>query len=72
MGEGMTDKQKIEPRLLTFKQAQTYLGLGRSTLYKLTNSGIIPAMKVTERKWSYDKQDLDAWIEKHKQQGRAA
>ena len=68
----MTDKQKIEPRLLTFKQAQTYLGLGRSTLYKLTNSGIIPAMKVTERKWSYDKQDLDAWIEKHKQQGRAA
>lgn len=68
----MNEKQKIEPRLLTFKQAQTYLGLGRSTLYKLTNSGIIPAMKVTERKWSYDKQDLDAWIEKHKQQGRAA
>lgn len=66
----MTEKQKIEPRLLTFKQAQTYLGLGRSTLYKLTNGGVVPAMKLTERKWSYDKQDLDAWIEKQK--GRAA
>lgn len=68
----MTDKQKIEPRLLTFKEAQTYLGLGRSTLYKLTNGGIIPALKVTERKWSYDKQDLDQWIEKQKQQRRVA
>lgn len=68
----MNETQKIEPRLLTFKQAQTYLGLGRSTLYKLTNEGIIPAMKVTERKWSYDKQDLDQWIEKQKQQRRVA
>ena len=68
----MTDKQKIEPRLLTFKEAQTYLGLGRSTLYKLTNGGIIPALKVTERKWSYDKQDLDQWIEKQKSQRRVA
>ena len=68
----MTEKEKIEPRLLTFKQAQTYLGLGRSTLYKLTNGGIIPALKVTERKWSYDKQDLDQWIEKQKSQRRLA
>lgn len=64
----MTEKERIEPRLLTFKEAQTYLGLGRSTLYKLTNGGVIPALKVTERKWSYDKQDLDQWIEKQKQQ----
>jgi excisionase family DNA binding protein len=66
----MTDKQKIEPRLLTFKEAQAYLGLGRSVLYKLTNSGTVPAIKVTERKWSYDKQELDAWIEQQKQQQR--
>lgn len=68
----MTEKQKIEPRLLTFKEAQTYLGLGRSTLYKLTNSGVIPAIKLTERKWSYDKQELDQWIEKQKQQRKVA
>jgi excisionase family DNA binding protein len=68
----MTDKQKIEPRLLTFKEAQTYLGLGRSTLYKLTNGGIIPAIKLTERKWSYDIQELDQWIEKQKAQRRVA
>jgi len=68
----MTEKEKIEPRLLTFKQAQTYLGLGRSTLYKLTNGGTIPAIKLTERKWSYDIQELDQWIEKQKAQRRVA
>lgn len=68
----MSDKQKIEPRLLTFKEAQTYLGLGRSTLYKLTNNGTIPAIKLTERKWSYDIQELNQWIEQQKAQRKVA
>ena len=68
----MTDKQKIEPRLLTFKDAQNYLGLGRSTLYRLANNGTIPAIRVTERKWSYDIQELDQWIEQQKAQRKVA
>lgn len=68
----MSDKQKIEPRLLTFKEAQTYLGLGRSTLYKLTNNRTIRAIKLTERKRCYDMQELDQWIEQQKAQRKVA
>ena len=64
-------------RVSSIRIVQTVLfalsvGMGFATLYKLTNGGIIPAIKLTERKWSYDIQELDQWIEKQKAQRRVA
>jgi excisionase family DNA binding protein len=69
----MTDKQKPEPRLLGLTDTARYLGISKPTLYKLVGQKEIPAFKHTgSRVWKFDKQELDAWIEKQKQQGRAA
>lgn len=65
--------QKIEgpsPRLLGIKDAAQYLNLSKQTLYKLVYSKQISAFKVTgSRVWKFDRQDLDTWIEKQKEQG---
>jgi excisionase family DNA binding protein len=70
----MTDKPRPEPRLLGLIDTARYLGISKQTLYKLAGKEI-PAFKPTgSRVWKFDKQDLDAWIEKQKQQqqGRVA
>lgn len=68
----MTNNQKPEPRLLGLIDTARYLGISKQTLYKLVGKEI-PAFKPAgSRVWKFDIKDLDTWIEKQKQQGRAA
>ena len=66
-----TARKMIEPitgpRILTFTEACTYLGVKKATLYNWIGADKIPAFKVDgSRVWKFDRADLDAWIEKQK------
>jgi len=43
---------------LKLKEAADYLKMGRSTLYKLTRDGKMPAHKAG-REWRFDAEELD-------------
>jgi excisionase family DNA binding protein len=53
-----------EDRILTFKEAEEYLKIPRSTLYKLLQEGRVPARKVG-RHWRFIKIELDEWLRSH-------
>lgn len=54
------------PRCLSKEQAAEYLGIGVTLLIELR----VPAIKLGRRS-IYDVLDLDAWLDEHKQRGRA-
>lgn len=56
---------RINRRLLPVRDAIEYLGIGRSTLYKLIDSGAIPTVPIGSRTL-FDIDDLDAYIERTK------
>ena len=47
--------------ILTFKEAEKYLKIPRSTLYKLLQEGRVPARKVG-RHWRFVKAELEDWL----------
>ncbi len=49
------------PKWLTTQQAADYLGIGRTKLYALSQSGRIPAKRVGKR-WLYEQPLLDEWL----------
>lgn len=49
-------------RVLSFKEACSYLGLSKSYLYKLTSSDIIPFSKPNGKKIYFDREKLDEWM----------
>lgn len=51
----------MESKWLTTEQAAAYLGMGKTKLYSLSQSGKIPVSKVG-KKWLYDPQSLDRWL----------
>ena len=55
--EGLT----LDDDILTFKEAEKYLKIPRSTLYKLLQEGRLPARKVG-RHWRFVKSELDEWL----------
>ncbi len=66
----MNDNEKaLDEEILTFKEAEKYLKIPRSTLYKLLQEGRVPARKVG-RHWRFVKVDLDEWL-KQVESGRA-
>ena len=50
------------PEVLTIDQLADYLQITKSTLYKLSQEGRIPAQKVG-RHWRYRKDAIDRWLE---------
>jgi len=62
------DKNRDE-EILTFREAEKYLKIPRSTLYKLLQEGRVPARKVG-RHWRFVKSELDEWL-KQVESGRA-
>lgn len=56
------------PRLLDYKSAGAYLSLSYWSLRELVLNGEIPHLKFG-KKVLIDRQDLDFWIEKHKEVG---
>jgi len=55
----------MEERLLTVKEAMSYLKIGRTTLYHLIKQGRIKPVKIGKRTL-IDKEDLDRLIEESK------
>jgi excisionase family DNA binding protein len=56
---------------LTVKQAAAYIPLAKGTLDHMRTAGRGPRFIKLGRKVLYDTNDLDAWIEQHKQQSTA-
>ncbi len=53
------------PRLMNLDQAATYLGMTTDAVKSKALLGQVPAVKV-DKKWRFDRVDLDRWIEDHK------
>ncbi len=56
------------PRLLDYKSAGVYVSLSYWSLRELVLNGEIPHLRFG-KKILIDRQDLDAWIERHKEEG---
>lgn len=52
-------------RLLNLDQAAAYLGMTCDALKSKAIQGQVPAVRV-DKKWRFDRVDLDRWIEDHK------
>ena len=63
-------RQPIEPRLLSEEDAATYLGMTLPALREKRYKGEGPVPVRWDRKIRYDKEDLDAFVEAHKDGGR--
>jgi excisionase family DNA binding protein len=53
------------PRLLNLDQAAVYLGMTTDAVKSKALMGQMPAVRV-DKKWRFDRIDLDRWIEDHK------
>ena len=62
----MAKSGAVAPRLLSLDQAATYLGMTKAALKYKALDGQIPSVRA-DKKYRFDKQDLDAWIQDHKQ-----
>ncbi len=61
----MPSKDPIKPRLLTVKDAATYLGRSVPSIRELIWGGSLPIVRVG-RRIHLDLFDLDKWIEQNK------
>jgi len=52
--------------VMTIVELAKYLKISRSTLYKLSQEGKVPAQKVG-RHWRFHKDAVDAWLKNHPQ-----
>jgi len=50
---------------LTLEQIAEYLQMSTSSIYKMAQTGKIPAYKVG-RQWRFKKEKIDSWVEKRK------
>jgi len=64
-------EQTVEPMLLTVKEAAKSLAISERTLWSLTASGGIPAVRFG-RSVRYDPADLRRWIESAKNSQKAS
>lgn len=60
----MKDEQ-IPEKLMTLEEVAEYLRLSIHTIYKMAQSGRIPAYKIGKQ-WRFKKRKIDNWIEKQK------
>ena len=57
----------IGRRILTLEEAAEYCGLGLDSFKKKVVRDRIPRVRLDKR-WRFDKPDLDRWIDSHKDQ----
>jgi excisionase family DNA binding protein len=55
----------VMDKWLTLEQIAKYLQMSTSSIYKMAQTGKIPAYKVG-RQWRFKKEDIDKWVEKHR------
>jgi excisionase family DNA binding protein len=59
-------KRIVAPRLLSLEQAAAYLGMTKAALKYKALDGKVPAVKI-DKKWRFDREDLDRIIQNSKQ-----
>lgn len=52
-------------KLLTLYEVAAYLRLNKFTVYRMTERGELPAIKVANQ-WRFKEKDLDKWLEENK------
>jgi excisionase family DNA binding protein len=57
----MAMKKEKEKEIMTVEQAAEYLQMDEHTIYKLSRSGKIPAIKIAGQ-WRFKKEVIDKWI----------
>ena len=68
MAVGSAFLEKVAPRmgtLMTLDEVAAYLRLSKDTVYRMAQSGKIPASKVGTQ-WRFRQTDVDAWLEQNK------
>jgi len=55
-------------KLMTLEELADYLRLSNDTVYRMANTGTIPASKVGNQ-WRFRREDVDAWLEANKNVG---
>ena len=58
----------MEDQILTLREVAAYLKLAEKTAYRLASEEKLPGFKVGGS-WRFKREDLDAWIEKQKDNG---
>ena len=53
---------------MTLEEVAEYLRLSKDTVYRMANTGAIPASKVGNQ-WRFRREDLDSWLEENKNVG---
>jgi excisionase family DNA binding protein len=54
--------ENIHKKVLSFDEGVSYLGYAKSTVYKLTSSGILPFSKPHGKKIFFEREKLEAWM----------
>ena len=60
---GLEAEQEVQPRYLTYRQAEVYTGLSRTTLWRLVSSGEITASRIG-RAVRFDRRSLEDYMER--------
>lgn len=50
-------------KLMSFEEAREYLSISKPSLYRLVQSGKVPASKVGGL-WRFRKREIDAWLKR--------
>lgn len=53
----------MEDQILTLEEVSRYLKLNKATVYRMAQSGKIPALKVG-KVWRFQRAKLEAWLER--------
>jgi len=72
MVEATVDEKKLEKKWLGRRQTAKYLGIGATTLdrWRKDYPDFPKPVRVTERKIFFNVEELDAWMEKRRANGR--
>ncbi len=62
------DEVRPMEKLMTLEEVADYLRLSNDTVYRMANTGTIPASKVGNQ-WRFRREDVDAWLEANKNVG---
>lgn len=63
---GLATPDAKRQNMLTVREAAMYLGVSKSTIYKLTMHKTIPHYKPFGEKIYFDKSELDTWLHRNK------
>lgn len=58
----------VAGKYFTLNELSEYIGLGRDGINALVEKGYIKAFKDKSRRWLYDKEDIDSYFDKCKQE----